>query len=116
MPSIAQLMVSLILCSSKSNARSKLRPVKVAVSSQKALQGFKTDTRELLEGTGFIDLDLPSRQSNCEVEFSQELPKHIKKSLDTTKPRDLEGTKCDISSLIRVHCFVPYDDFKQGKK
>ena len=44
-------MVSMYLCSSGSNAQDKLRPFKGTVSVQKALQGSKTETRELLGGT-----------------------------------------------------------------
>ena len=47
----AHLTVSLLLCSSGSNAQGKSRPLKGAVSAVKTLQGSEIETRELLGGT-----------------------------------------------------------------
>ena len=70
-PSAAYLMVSLFLCSSGSSARGEARTLQGGrVTAQKALQGSKAETRELLGGTKenrvsrLAVIDLPSRQIN----------------------------------------------------
>ena len=51
-PSVAHLTVSFYLCSSEKNAPGQSRNIEgPSVSAQKALQGSKPETRELLGGT-----------------------------------------------------------------
>ena len=65
-------LMSLLLYSSRSNAGGgdvKLRPSKDDMSGQKALQGAKTETKELLGGTNVTNnlplvIDLPIKQIN----------------------------------------------------